>query len=252
MAASRNYVCVRPQTYENEAESGLLKSLFRSRSGELENTVFCVLASDGKTKLCRSGRSPAQVFDGADALAQFLDEQFQPYHSKARAIERLPLIDEFALALNVASCDGVPLVILRAESEKDLAAMEKRMAELAWSEACAGQQHYFAFTGSLPKPGTSGSGFAKVGEKPVSIDFDCEYGITALDPGPFGLEPKTLAHARADTDVETLTRVLGEAQLAHDPTETSRRQHGREARRQGITWESELPATDGPRGRSPR
>jgi hypothetical protein len=247
VAASRNYVCVRPQTYESATETEFLKSLFRGRNGELENTVFCVLASDGKTKLSRSGRSPSMVFDGADELVEFLDDEFKPYASKAKPIERLPLLDEFALALNVASCDGLPLVILRAKSAKDLAELERQVAAAAWSTPHLGQQHFYAFAGSLTKAAAKDAGFAKVGETPVSIEFKCDYGVTVVDPGPFGLTPKTLLHASASSDVEKLREALTRALKAHAPAEKSRREHGRAARREGITWDSEMPVTDGPR-----
>ncbi|MAJ27934.1 hypothetical protein CBD41_00845, partial [bacterium TMED181] len=55
---SRKFVCARLSTYEDHAEGELLKKLFRGRSGELENTVFVILAPDGKTRLSKSGRSP--------------------------------------------------------------------------------------------------------------------------------------------------------------------------------------------------
>ena len=54
--ASRKFVCVRLATYEDAVEGKLLEGIYRGRSGQLENTVFVMLAPDGKTRLSASGR----------------------------------------------------------------------------------------------------------------------------------------------------------------------------------------------------
>ena len=43
--ASRQFVCVRPDTYENEENQRLVRSML---NGNLENTAFCILSPDGK------------------------------------------------------------------------------------------------------------------------------------------------------------------------------------------------------------
>ena len=57
VAAARQFVCVRLTTYENKAEAGFLKAICPTGSGELENTVFTILAPDGKRQLARASRS---------------------------------------------------------------------------------------------------------------------------------------------------------------------------------------------------
>ncbi|MEI6236045.1 MAG: hypothetical protein WCT04_23565, partial [Planctomycetota bacterium] len=56
IAASRQFVCVRLVTYEDKDEALFLKSIGRTRSGELENSSFGMLAPDGKTKVLFGGR----------------------------------------------------------------------------------------------------------------------------------------------------------------------------------------------------
>src|ERR1019366_3502566 len=58
IAASRDFVCVRLMSYENKDEAAFLKSFGASKSGELENTVYCILASDGKRTLIKATRGP--------------------------------------------------------------------------------------------------------------------------------------------------------------------------------------------------
>ncbi len=48
IAASRMFVCIRPATYEDAGEADFLKKIFVGRSGELDNTVFVLLAPDGE------------------------------------------------------------------------------------------------------------------------------------------------------------------------------------------------------------
>ena len=57
--ASREFVCVRIESYESEATKKIVRSHL---NGRFENTAFCVLAPDGETRLTRSGRGPRQVF----------------------------------------------------------------------------------------------------------------------------------------------------------------------------------------------
>jgi len=58
---SRDWVCVRLASYENEQESEYLKKLYRGRTGELNNTTFALVAPDGKTLLASAGRGPEFV-----------------------------------------------------------------------------------------------------------------------------------------------------------------------------------------------
>ena len=67
--ASRKFVCARLATYESKEEAEYLSRIFRGRSGQLENTVFCIMSPDGKDKLVRSGRSPGWSFPGEEEQA---------------------------------------------------------------------------------------------------------------------------------------------------------------------------------------
>ena len=70
IAASRSFVCVRLATYEDETEAVFLKAFTSTKSGELENSVFGILAPDGQQKLIRSGRGPKQAFAGPAEMAE--------------------------------------------------------------------------------------------------------------------------------------------------------------------------------------
>ncbi len=138
VTASRNFICIRPQTYESAEEAKFLESIFRGRSGKLENTVFCLFAPDGKTKLTRSGRSPKMVFRDAGEMVSFMDKSGSKYRAKS-SIKSLPYLEDVRLGLNVASCDLRPLVILISSKMSTLSKMEKRRLPLAWGNDFVGR-----------------------------------------------------------------------------------------------------------------
>ena len=238
VTASRNFVCVRPQTYEDRAEAELLLSLFQGRSGVLENTVFCVLDPDGKRTLTRPGRSPQMRWDDADEFAAWLARTFEAYEGKAKALEALPLHADLSLGLNVAACDLAPLAVVYAKRERDLKALVERAAGLAWSEPHIGRQHFVALAGE--------EAHARAKEE---FGLDLEEGLTLLQPDPYGRSPRALSHGSAREKVSkegdlAWSKALSEGREAHAPEAKSRSRHLRDAWREGITWDSELEVTD--------
>ena len=70
VAAARNFVCVRLVTYESGVEGEFLKAFNVTRSGDLENTVFTIVAPDGVRPLVRSSRSTKGTFRDAAQMAE--------------------------------------------------------------------------------------------------------------------------------------------------------------------------------------
>ena len=233
VTASREYVCVRPQTYEDQAEADLLLSLFRGREGTLENTVFCVLAPDANRRLTRSGRGPAQQFADADAFAAFLTEAFAPFAEDAKPLAALPLHADLALGLNVAACDLLPLVVLAADTERQLTRLDERLAALSWDDAHVGRQHVVRLVGAEALAAAA-----------ADHGLALEPGLTLVQPGPYGRTGKVLAAAPLSVSAENLARTLERGREKHAPVAKSRRAHIRAAQREGIRWESELEVTD--------
>lgn len=93
ISASRPFVCVRLATYEDPLEAKLLKGLANTRSGDLENSVFCILSPDGKNKLVRGARSMKQVYSDSKAMADGMKRLIATYEPKASQ-ESLPLCEQ--------------------------------------------------------------------------------------------------------------------------------------------------------------
>src|SRR5437764_10308163 len=117
--ASRRFVCIRTLTYEDAAERDFQRALFIGRSGDVENTTFCILAPDGKAPITWAGRGIRQVFQSPDQMAGWMDRAADYYeHERKQAglnpepLTALPLIATVRLALNTAAADDRPLVVL--------------------------------------------------------------------------------------------------------------------------------------------
>lgn len=234
VAASRNYVCVRAATYENEEEVPFLTSLFQGRSPDLENTVFSLLAPDGKTQISRGGRSPQMAFrtDDTGEIIEELDSISKKYKVKnAEAPAQLPFAADARLALNVAACDNRPLLLCLANDAATLRKIEKALATHAWSEKYIGRFHY----GSSSKDDL----------KDVVKDISIKEGIIIVQPDQFGLEATTIAAHEVGDASKTIPDTLDAALTEFDrsaPGET--RSHVSKGKRAGVHWETATPITD--------
>jgi len=230
IAASRNFVCARLATYEDESEAAFLKGLARTRSGELENTVFTILAPDGREKLVRGARGTRQLFGGPAAMAEAMNGIATEYPAKAAGAAPLPRVADVRLAINVAAADDLPLVVVFAKDAAVRKSLEARVAALAWKPEQAGRFVYV----SAEAPGSLVGG-----DIPLPAD-----GVVVVQPEKFGRRGTVLAAAPAGATEARLAEVLqaGAAKFARAGKTFG--SHVREGHSQGILWETRLPVTD--------
>lgn len=222
--ATRSFICIRPATYENAAEAKYLEGVFKGRAGTLENTVFALMTPDGTQYLTRTGRSPNFVWRDAASMAKGLKELAARYPAKGAPLA-LPTLHDFRLALNVASCDSMPL--LTAVGPKETA--EVTLARLAWHPELLGKWAY------APVPTENELAAAGLSLKP---------GILALEPDTYGQKATVLSQWPLDTPLPALLAGLKEAQKRHKGEGKDPRQHIRQGERLGVLWKSLLPNTD--------
>lgn len=241
VAASRAWVCIRLATYEDAEEGELLFSFFRGR-GALENTTIVLLGPDGRQRLSEAGRGPAWLLPGAargpDAttseaevrrFAALLEEKARAYRARPSP-SALPLAIDVRRGLNVASCDGQPLVLVRASSAARQEALEKRLAALAWSEAFLGRVQYVRVRERTELDVIDG---APAGD-----------GFVVVQPDRFGLEGTVLARAGAEASAAALGRMLADGLARFDRPAKEARRHIADGHRAGASWTSEIPVTD--------
>jgi hypothetical protein len=220
---SRQFVCVRLATYEDELENKFLKSLVHTGSGELENTSFAILSPDGKEKLVRTGRGIKQIFSSSEKMAAKMDEIAKKYSAKS-AIASLPTVANVDLGLKVSSADNLPLVVI-SSGEKNIS----KLGKLAWSEEWIGRFNY-----AVAKDKED---WAKItGSNKLQID-----SIVVIQPDRFGTKGTILASSTSNGDWALALKTGLEKFELFDKTNRS---HIREGSKLGIFYEPKTPVTD--------
>ena len=236
--ASRDFVCVRLATYESKKEAKFLKSVFTGGSGELENTVFCILSPDGRRKLVRAGRSPNSTFRGppriaAEEMADTMNRIAAKYHAKrtsgSKTLE-VPTLADCRLALNVAACDNQPLVVMLATDKKELQTLAKRLAPITWSDEFIGRLQYVSVTD--PKE-----------LKPIE-GVEITSGYLVVEPGEFGLDGTVVAQIPQSSTAETIKDALDLSLALHERMEKDTFSHLEAGKRLGVEWRTAIPVTD--------
>lgn len=227
IAASRPFVCVRLATYEDPVEARFLKQLVRTGSGELENSAFCLMGPDGKTRLSRPARGMDHVYADSAAMAADLKRLAARFTPKA-PLGTLPLTADPRLGLDVAAADGLPLVVIVGKDAAARRPLVERMARLAWTDEVVGQFNY-----------AEGSVREVVGVPGIKI----EAGVVVIAPDRFGQKGTVLRQVdvrRADDLAGTLKAVAA----TYATPEKSFQTHVRDGHRLGIIWQTRVPVTD--------
>lgn len=231
--ASRDFVCIRLATYEDQAEADFMKSLFVGRSGQLENTTFAILSSDGRRKLTKAGRGPFHAYRGSASMAAGMNRiaaQHRPRKQVTPGHAQLPLMKNLDLALNVAAAEGLPLIITVATQREGLGRLNEHLVPVAWSESIAGQ---FIYSSVLDKQ-----------ELEKISGVKSEGGIFVVEPDQFGLSGKVIAHLSIAVNRDKLQTQLDEVVATFPRTRKDHRSHVRQGIQLGIDWESLIPETD--------
>jgi hypothetical protein len=229
--ASRKFICVRLATYEDESELSFLKSIY-VKGGDLQNSVFGILAPDGKTSLVRTGRSPGWAFRDAEDMVRGMDEIAAEYPETSGGLDALglPLNHDLRLGLNIAACDRQILLVTYAENEGQLQALQKKVLSLAWSQDFIGHFLYAASTDPQDL-------------KPIEGAV-AEAGILLIEPGAYGQTGKQLGHVPISASTDALAAGMNSAIGRHDNKSVDSRAHMAKAREEGIEWKTATPVTD--------
>jgi hypothetical protein len=213
--ASRKWTCIKLATYENAEEAHYLEGIFVGRSGQLENTVFAFMNPQATEHLIQPGRGPRQLFGGPQDMAKEMNSLAESYNPTShRATLELPKVESLKLALNVAACEGVPVIVVGTEDA------ERRLAKAAWNRQNLGMAVY------------------------VRANLKDPQEAYLLQPDKFGLEIESRRPLDPDIDATSLNSLLV-------PLQAARKEHGqhvREGFEKGIRWETQVPVTD-PRAR---
>lgn len=231
IAASRQFVCVRLTSYENQQEADFLKRTFVGKSGEAENTVFTILSPDGQRQLVRPDRSPRQSVGGPAQLVETMNRIARQFEARPGQGEReLPKVANIRLALDVSACDHQPLAVLAAADANALRQLEERVRKLAWSQDFLGQLVYATTTNLNDLRAVEG--VAQNG------------GLIVIQTDRYGLKGKVLAQAPANANDTDLAQTLRTGVRQYQRFDSTFENHIRSGHLAGIFWETQTPVTD--------
>lgn len=144
---SREFVCLRLETYESEANQALVRKYL---NGKLANTAFVVLSPDGKRELSRASRSPSMSFGAMrsegevkmdtvlDALENILEKYAPKGDPKQAAV---PDFYSFKQALNISSADQ-RLLVFSVAPESKRTALREQLEQVSNASSIRGKFHY--------------------------------------------------------------------------------------------------------------
>jgi hypothetical protein len=230
IAASRAFVCVRLATYENAEEAAFLKGLARTGSGELENTVFGIMAPDGKTKLSRASRSPDHTFRDAADMAAGLQRIAKQFDASRFTGQSLPAVATVKLAVNIAAADKEMLVVAYAPDAGEVKKLEDQLNKTVWNDALIGRFVVASTTDANDLNLIDGA-------KPAA-------GFLLVEPERFGRKAGVTAQLEANIARADLAAALRDANAARKLGERNYKEHIRDGQRLGVFWVPQTPVTD--------
>ena len=234
---AQKFVCIRLTSYESQSEAAFIEKL----RGNPVNTAFAILTPQGgpALKVQGLGRGPSELFsDTADMVKQMNEVAAKYVATDVAQTPMLPVTLSAKLGLAVASADLQPLVLVVASDAAARAALEAKVAKLAWNKAFQGFFTYAnaANTKSLVLTSAINNG---VGNSVAMI----KDSVLIIEPDLFGAAGKIVAQISA-SDVDTqLTSAMKSARTNHVRMEKSREQLKRLALAQGIYFETGIPVS---------
>ncbi|MBA62338.1 MAG: hypothetical protein CMJ76_08220 [Planctomycetaceae bacterium] len=231
MKASRDWVCIRLLTYENESEYKYMERLLGVTDGTLPNTVFCLLSPDGKTKLTRPTRGPS-IFRTPENMAIQMKRMASRYQTVVpdSFVAPVPLVDRVDLTMNVAASDNRPMVVFYHPSPPDLQILVESARPVVWDSRLTGQFMYAA---------TSSKEDLK-----AMVNASGKAGVYIVEPDEYGVSGKIVRHLAPDNVKESLKRELSQALANFQPFQKNHQQHIRDGYLFGIEWETLIPESD--------
>ena len=246
---SRDFVCIRTATYEDKQEAEFLKWAFVGRTGgDLRNFGYCVLSPDGQRQLRRSTRGPNFTYQNSAAMAADLRLIVRQYPAKTTTGVSTPIVPQMKsvrLGINVASCDGLPSVVIVGKDQLEVDQLKKKLSGVIWGDELAGKFIYASTTNPADLKIVPGA--------------QSKTGFLVIKPDVYGLKGQLIKAIDASASSEDLKRSLSSAVNTFTRNSKTHRLHVRNGRQGGKLWKTEVPVPTRvrspgrvPRGRSPR
>ena len=232
--ASRDFICIRLTTYENQSEHEFMEQLYGRTNRPVENTTFTILSPDTRTIYVRPNRSPDFTYRHPDQMAAQMFQIAKKHGgSKNGNPSSLPTAANVKIGINIAASDKLPLIVVLGKDKVQQSDLESRLNSVAWRESIAGK---FTFVSSRDR--------AEL--KPIDgVEKNFESGYLVVQPGSFGLDGKVIKRVDSNIELEALVDALTSSLgLYETPATVSHRAHIQNGVKAGVFWETNLPVTD--------
>ena len=235
--ASRKFVCIRIETYENKESEAKVRELL---NGRLANTAFCVFDPQGTRRLTRSGRSPDHGL-GAGRRSDSKDDQAvidnmsriaAKYSLKGKTDDAvLQNFLTFRQALNVASADQ-RLLLFANVTEESRSDVEATLKQVFADPEIVGKFH-LNFTD--PKVDQDWAKAIKGANQ--------EPGLIIIRAGEYGIDGSVVEQLAADATAKKVKSALLTANQKFAKVENRKdyATHVKQGRRNRIYFENEIP-----------
>jgi len=239
--ASRDFVCVRLESFENKEYHDMVRSFL---NGRFANTAFCILAPDGKERLTRAGRGPSHGLSsrgpgpGAEKeesnaeIIEAMEDIAKSYRPRGKEDE-LTLQDfhTFRQALNVASGDQ-RLLLFVAASAGDQEKIADTLKPVFADEAVIGRYHLDFANAATDAEWAD-----------VVDGVKGKSGLVIIRSGQFGLKGKVMDQLPLSATGVEIKAALSEAnaEFAKEEVRKVYGEHVSQGRRTGVTFENEMP-----------
>ena len=147
----------------------------------------------------------------------------------------LPAMKSVRLGLNVASCDGLPFVVVVGKTRRDLDGLRKKLAGAVWKKELIGK---FIFAST-----TEGKDLAPIKGAKFSP------GIIVVKPDVYGLKGTVITKIGSRVGADKIEKTLRDVAKKFLRTAKSHRDHVRRGRRAGLEWKTEVPVPSRRRSR---
>ena len=228
---SRDFVCIRTATYEDKQEAEFLKWAFVARTGgDLRNFGYCLLSPDGQRQLRRSTRGPNFAYQNSAAMAADLRMIARQYPAKATAGVSTPIVPQMKsvrLGINVASCDGLPSVVIVGKDQLEVDQLKKKLSGVIWGEELAGKFIYSSTTNPADLKIVPGA--------------QSKTGFLVIKPDVFGLKGQLIKAIDPGVSSDDLKRSLSSAASTFTRNSKTHGLHVRNGRQSGKLWKTEVP-----------
>lgn len=250
--ASRDFVCIRIETYENKQSEELVKRI----NGRLANTAFAILNPDGSRMLTRGSRSPSMSMSNnrgktdttGSENSEIISKMMQisnRFASKGDSSEaELQDFHSLRQALNCASADQRLLVFVNA-SDDQRDQVTPTLKRVFADEEIIGKFHIDFVNDETDQ-----------GWNRILQGSKNKPSIVVVRSGKFGLDGQAVEQLPIDASEEAMKDALlkANAQFAKVEVRKEYESHVRDGRRQRINFENEIPrqGSDGTGGKQGR